>query len=168
MATIGRALQQVKSQLDQFVAAHQIEELCRDNGQAFRRGKQGGPAGVVHLMLLQLLAAVSMAGLRHVGKLSVSKQAIAKARKALPLGVWTELIRRVCPAGPPLSVWRGLRVMAADAMSFLTEDTPQLANKYGKARNGKPSADHGRPTPKLLALLDLAGGFVHQVIALPW
>lgn len=168
MATIGRALGQVKSHLEQFVPAAQIEDLCLQNRHAFRRRKQRGPAGTVHLMLLQLLAAVSMAGLRHVAKVKVTKQAIGKARKALPLRIWMELVRRVCPPGPGLSAWHGLRVMMADAMSFLTEDTPQLADKYGKARNGKPSADHGRPTPKLLALVDLAGGFIHQVIALPW
>jgi hypothetical protein len=168
MATIGRALQQVKSHLDQFICGPDIEHLCLQNQHAFRRRKQGGPAGTVHLMLLQLLAAVSMAGLRHAAKVSITKQAISKARKALPLGVWLALVRRVCPPGPALSMWHGLRVMIADATSFLTEDTPPLAGKYGKARNGKPSADHGRPTPKLLALVDLAGGFIHQVIALPW
>jgi DDE family transposase len=168
MATIGRALRQVKSQLDQFIRGPDIEHLCLQNRHDFRKRKLGGPAGTVHLMLLQLLAAVSMAGLRHVSKVGVTKQAIGKARKALPLGVWFALVGRVCPPGPALSMWHGLRVMMADAMSFVTEDTPALAGKYGKARNGKPSADHGRPTPKLLALVDLAGGFVHQVIALPW
>lgn len=170
MATIGRALQQVKSHLGQFICSSDVEDLCRQNKHVFRKNpkKLGGPAGTVHLMLLQLLAAVSMAGLRHTAKLSVTRQAIGKARKALPLGVWTELVRRVCPPGPSLSMWHGLRVMVSDAMSFVTEDTPGLARKYGKAKNGKPSADHGRPTPKLLALLDLGGGFIHQVIALPW
>lgn len=168
MATIGRALQQVKSLLGQFVCDSDVEHLCRQNGHLFRKRKLGGPAGTVHLMLLQLLAAVSLAGLRHVAKVGVTKQAIDKARKALPLGIWMQLVRRVCPPGAPQSLWRGLTVMAADAMSFLTEDTPALAKKYGKAKNGKPSTGHGRPTPKLLALLDLSGGFIHQVIALPW
>ena len=59
-------------------------------------------------------------------------------------------------------------VMLVDAMSLLVEDTEPLAHKYGKAKNGKPSCDHARPTPKLLALLDLAGGYIHQVIPLPW
>lgn len=170
MATIGRTLQQVKSHLDQFICSADIEDLCRQNGTAFRRNadKLNGPAGTVHLMLLQLLAAVSMAGLRHVTKINITKQAISQARKALPLGVWTALVRRVCPPGPALSNWFGFRVMIADAMSWIAEDTPDLARKYGKARNGKASTAHGRPTPKLLALVDLATGFIHQAIPLPW
>ena len=168
MATIGRALCQVKSQLSQHITAVDVEDLCRQNKHSFRKGKLGGPAGAVHLMLLQLLAAVSLSGLRHVAGISVTKQAVNKAYKSLPLVVWQALVRRVCPPGPALPCWHGLRVMLVDAMSFLVEDTKELSNKYGKAKNGKPSADHARPAPKLLALLDLAGGFIHQVIALPW
>jgi hypothetical protein len=170
MATIGHALQQVKSHLEQFASSCQIEGLCRDNGHPFRKNtrKLAGPAGTVHLMLLQLLAAVSMAGLRHVAKINVTKQALSKARKALPLGVWRALVRRVCPPGPTHWRWFGFGVLIADAMSFVVEDTPDLAKRYGKSRNGKPSTAHGRPTPKLLALVDLTTGFIHQVIALPW
>jgi hypothetical protein len=168
MATIGRSLTQVKAQLNGFISDGDVEDLCRQNKHKFRKGKLGGPAGVVHLMLLQLLAAVSLAGLRHVAALNATRQAIDKAYKALPLAVWRALVRRVCPPGPARSSWRGLRVMLVDAMSLLVEDTEPLAHKYGKAKNGKPSCDHARPTPKLLALLDLAGGYIHQVIPLPW
>lgn len=170
MATISHALQQLKSHLEQFASSSDIEELCRHNGHTFGKNtaKLGGPAGTVHLMLLQLLAAVSMAGLRHVARIRITKQALSKARKALPVGLWMELVRRVCPPGPALSRWFGFQVLIADAMSLVVEDTPDLAKRYGKSRNGKPSTAYGRPTPKLLALVDLATGFIHQVIALPW
>jgi hypothetical protein len=168
MATIGRALEQVKAQLAEFITPSDVEDLCRQQTIAFRNRKLGGPAGSVHLLLLQLLAAVSIAGVRHPAKISASKQAIQQARERLPLSIWMRLVQRVCPPGPALSLWHGLLVLAADAMSFLTEDTPALSKKYGKAKNGKPSTAHGRPTPKLLAVVDLAGGFIHQVIALPW
>lgn len=168
MATIGRALSQVKAQLSRYVPEGDVEDLCRQNKLKFRHRKLGGPAGVVHLMLLQLLAAVSVAALRHVAGVDATRQAIDKAFRALPLAVWRALVTRVCPQGPALSVWHGLRVMLVDAMGFVVEDTQALSDKYGKAKNGKASADHARPTPKLLALLDLAGGFIHQVIPLPW
>lgn len=166
MATIGRALSQVKSQLDQWVPAPVIEQVCRDHGHRWRK-RLLGPADTVHLMLLQLLAQVSMAALRHVSKVRVSAQAFCAARMRLPLSVMHELVRRACPAGPPLSCWKSLRVFAADGMSFLTEDTPELAQKYGKAKNGK-GRGNGRPNCKLLAVMDLAGGFIYQVTALPW
>jgi len=169
MAMIGRALQQVKRQLEHFVTDADVEQLCRQHDHAFRRGKLGGPAGSVHLMLLQLLAAVSLSGLRHAAQADATKQAIGKARTRLPLAIWMALARRVCPPGPaPSSLWRGLRVLVADAASCLTEDTASLSKKYGKAKNGRRGTAHGRPTPKLLAVLDLAEGFIHQVIALPW
>lgn len=168
MATIPRALSQVKCQLDRFVTTEDVEDLCRQSGHPFRRGKQGGPAGYVHQMLLQLLAAVSLAGVRHVSKVPVSKQAVQQSRSRLPLEVWRRLVDRVLPQGPCLSCWHGLKVMLVDAMSFLTEDTPELANKYRKAKNGKPSCDQGRPNPKLLAMLDLAGGSIFRVLVLPW
>jgi hypothetical protein len=168
MATIGRALSKVKGQLSKHITDEQVEDLCRQNNHKFRKRKLGGPAGVVHLMLLQLLAAVSLSGLRHVAGISVTRQSINDAYKALPLVVWRALVRRVCPQGPALSVWHGLKVMLVDAMGIVVEDTRALSNKYGKASNGKVSTRHARPTPKLLALLDLAGGFIHQVIPLPW
>lgn len=168
MATIGRALSKVKGQLPKHIADEQVEDLCRQNNHKFRRRKLGGPAAVVHLMLLQLLAAVSLSGLRHVAGISVTKQSINDAYQALPLAVWRALVRRVCPQGPALSTWHGLKVMLVDAMGIVVEDTKALSNKYGKARNGKASTGYARPTPKLLALMDLAGGFIHQVIALPW
>lgn len=168
MATIGRALTQVKSQLSRHITDEDVEDLCRQNNHPFRKGKLGGPAGVVHLMLLQLLAAVSLAGLRHVAAVDATKQAIEQAFGALPLAVWRGLVRRVCPQGPALSTWHDLKVMLVDAMGFVVEDTEPLSGRYGKAKNGKASTQHARPTPKLLALLDLAGGFIHQVIPLPW
>lgn len=168
MATIGRVLSQVKGQLSEHITDQQVEDLCHQNKHKFRKRKLGGPAGAVHLMLLQLLAAVSLEGLRHVAGISVAKQSIHDAYKALPLIVWRALVRGMCPQGPSLSVWHGLRVMLVDAMGIVVEDTKALSRKYGKAKNGKPSTDHARPTPKLLALMDLAGGFVHQVIALSW
>jgi hypothetical protein len=151
MATIGRALQQVKAQLAAFITPSDVEDLCRQQQFAFRNRKLGGPAGSVHLLLLQLLAAVSIAGVRHPAKVRATKQAIQQARARLPLSVWRGLVQRVCPPGPAPSLWHGLRVLAADAMGFLTEDTPALAGTYGKAKNGKRSTAHGRPTPKLLA-----------------
>lgn len=166
MATIGRALQQVKNQLDQWVPGDQIERVCRELGHRWRR-RLLDPATTVHLMLLQPLARVALSGLRHVTKLGVSGEAVRKAKGRLPLAALYALVRCVCPPGPTLSVWHDLSVFIADGMGFLTEDTPPLGRKYGKARNGR-GAGRCRPTPKLLAVLDLAGGFVHRVIALPW
>src|SRR5690242_12749292 len=109
MATIGHAVSRVKLRLSKYITDEQVEDLCRRNNHKFRKRKLGGPAGAVHLMLLQLLAAVSLAGLRHVAGVSVTRQSIHDAYRALPLTVWRALVRRVCPQGPALSMWHGLR-----------------------------------------------------------
>ena len=166
MATIGRALQQVKGQLDQLVSEAQVQQLCRNHGYTWRN-RVLGPALTVRLMLLQVLAQVALSGLRHVANLSVTAEAIRKAKVRLPVKVLYDLVRRVCPEGPALSTWHGLKVFLVDGTSFLTEDTPSLRTKYGKAKNGRGTS-LCRPTPKLLAVFDLAGGFIHQVIPLPW
>ena len=171
MATIGRALRQVKNQLDQFISTPQIEQICRLHKHTWRK-RQLDPATTVHLCLLQLLAKLAMDTLRHASKIPTSAQAFCAAKMRLPLAVWMDLVKRACPscdaeAKPPQSQWRGLRVFIADGMSFRTEDTEELADTFGKAKNGRGTG-HGRPNPKLLAVLDLAGGFVHRVIAMPW
>ncbi len=166
MASISRVVQEVKSQLAQLLPAAQVEQLCRDHGHRWRK-RMLGPGITVQLMLLQLLAQVALSGLRHMAELSISPEAIRKAKERVPLQALYALVRGVCPQGPAQSAWHGLRVLLVDGMSFLTEDTPALRRKYGKAKNGRGTS-LCRPTPKLLAVLDLAGGFIHQVIPLPW
>ncbi len=100
MATIGRALSQVKAQLANHVTPEDVEDLCRQKKLEFRHRKLGGPAGAVHLILLQLPAAVSLSGLRHVAGVGATKQAVAKAYKPLPLSFWRALVWRVCRGRP--------------------------------------------------------------------
>jgi hypothetical protein len=57
-------------------------------------------------------------------------------------------------------------VYVADGMSFLVDDTPRLAAKYGKAGNHKGKNSY--PVPKLLMLVDLASGMIRGVVGLPW
>jgi len=63
-----------------------------------------------------------------------------------------------------VSTWKGLRVKLADGSSFLTEDTEELANRYGRAKNQRGTS-RSYPVPKLLALLDLTSGMICKVIA---
>jgi hypothetical protein len=123
----------------------------------------------VHLLILQLLGNVSLEGLRRVAKIKVTAQAINAARKRLPLKVLLGLVEHVGQiAGKScVSTWKGLRVKLADGSSFLTEDTEELANRYGRAKNQRGTS-RSYPVPKLLALLDLTSGMICKVIALPW
>jgi hypothetical protein len=165
MATVSNALQQVKAHLHEVLPDQEIFDLCRRVGHRWRN-RLLNPAVTVQLFLLQLLAKVAMQGLRHVAKLSVTAQAICKAKQRLPLQLLMELVALSAPQGPVRTSWKDLAVYLADGMSFMTPDTPELAERYGKAKNQRGTG-FGYPTPKLLALMDF-GGVIHKVIALPW
>jgi hypothetical protein len=181
-ATISAPLARIKSELDQYVPPALIQDACRAAGHTWRERKLG-PATTVHLFLLQLLARVALAGVRHVaGGLAVSAQALCKAKARLPRAVLERLITAVCSCdhdsqgeghgagdgvGEGEGRWRGLRVRIVDGLSCLTHDTAPLACKFGKPRNGRGTSA-GYPAPKLLASLDLASGLIPRVIALPW
>jgi hypothetical protein len=167
MANIGIALSRIKSELHQIVPSDLIYRFCNEVGHVWR-DRVLNPAVTVHLLLLQLLAKVALNGLRHVSKIAVTSQAICAARKRLPLSVMTRLVEHAGRAMGQacVSTWKGLRLVLADGSSFMTEDTPELAKKYGRAKNQRGTSC-SYPVPKLLALLDFASGLIHKVIALP-
>jgi hypothetical protein len=170
MVSIRTALDALKSQLQtyQLIPAGFIEQLCKEAAHVWR-DRTLVPAMTVHLLILQLLGNVSLEGLRRVAKIKVTAQAINAARKRLPLKVLLGLVEHVGQiAGKScVSTWKGLRVKLADGSSFLTEDTEELANRYGRAKNQRGTS-RSYPVPKLLALLDLTSGMICKVIALPW
>jgi len=165
MATVSIALRQVKARLREIHSDQDIFDVCQRVGHRWRK-RVLDPAVTVQLFLLQLLAKVAMQGLRHVANVSVTAQAICKAKQRLPLQVLMELVAHSAPQGPVRPTWKDLAVYLVDGMSFMTPDTPELEKQYGKAKNQRGTS-FGYPTPKLLALMDF-GGVIHKVIALPW
>jgi hypothetical protein len=166
MASISAALRSIKSELEQILPESIIADQARAVGHHWRQ-RQLTPAITVHLFLLQLLAKVAMAGLRHVSGVAVTAQAFCKAKQRLPLTLLLRLIEHVAAAawvaGSPSSwssdTFVGHRVVMVDGTSFMTPDTTELAGRYGKSR--------GYPVPKLLALIDRGSGMIRKVIALP-
>jgi hypothetical protein len=173
MASISRALGRIKSDLEQILPESQIEDQARAVGHRWRKRKLT-PAMTLHLFLLQLLAKVAMAGLRHVARISVSAQAICKAKQRLPLTLLLRGVEQVCEAcrsacasGDASSeTFFGHRVVLVDGTSFMTPDTPELAERFGKGGNGRGKSK-GYPVPKLLALIDHGTGMIRKVIGLP-
>jgi hypothetical protein len=166
MATLSGAMRHVKEHLDQLLPERKVLQLCRDLGHRWRK-RFLDPAVTVQLFLLQLLAKVAMQGLRHVSGIPVTAQAICAAKMRLPLKLLMELVRQSAPVEAAQATWKGLRVYLADGMSFMTQDTAPLASQHGKAKNHRGTG-HGYPNPKLLALMDLEGGFIQRIITLPW
>lgn len=166
MATLPLALRQVKATLESQFPSDRILKISRDLGHVWRK-RVLTPEVTVQLFLLQWLAGVALKALRHVAGVTVSAQAICRARMRLPLRLMMDLVAAGVPEGPAKVLWRGLEVYLVDGMSFMTQDTPALVEKYGKPKNQRGTG-HGYPTPKLLALMDFNGGFIRKVIALPW
>ena len=167
---VGCALSQVKSRLNHFISDAQVEELCRQRQHRWRN-RVLNPLTTIHLFLLQLLAGVSMAGVRHVAGMAVTAQALCKAKKRLPLTLLMDLLERLTqqltPQGQDGSCWHGHAVALVDGMSFMTSDTPQLAGKYGRAANSRGQS-RCYPLPKLLASFDLCSLCLLKIIALPF
>ena len=166
MATVSYALQQVKAHLHEVVPERDIFNVCNDLGHRWRDRKLN-PAVTVQLFILQLLAKVAMQGLRHVANISVSVQAICKAKQRLPLKLLMELVGARCPAGPVRSSWKDL------ALVFCRRHELHDARHTGTGQTlwegQEPSRNQLRlsDSQKLLALMDF-GGIIHKVIALPW
>jgi hypothetical protein len=165
MANLSCSLLQVKAQLHRLVSDRQIHQIC-DGLHHQWRDRVLNPALTVQLFLLQLLSKVALEGLRHVSAVSVSAQAICKAKMRLPLQLFIELVSRSVPGKPGESRWHGFVVYLADGMSFLIPDKPALAKRFGRASNQR-GASNSYPVPKLLALMDCAGGYIQKVINLP-
>jgi hypothetical protein len=164
MTRVSQSLRHVKEHLSELAEAGEIRGICRACGYRWRE-RDLGPATTVHLFLLQLLANVALTALRHVAELSVSAAAICEAKMRLPLQVLMELLRRSVPQSAQ-SLWRGHEVYLADGTHFKTPDTPALSRRHGKGGNQRGTSC-GYPAPKLLALMDLAGGYIRRVICLP-
>ena len=171
MASISHALGRIKSELEQVLPESVIDAQARAVGHRWRNRKLG-PAATIHLFLLQLLAKVALAGVRHVAGIAVSAQAICKAKQRLPLGLLLRLVEHSCEASraqAPSSeseLFHGHRVTLVDGTSFMTPDTPELAARCGKGGNQRGKSK-GYPVPKLLALVDHATGMICKVIGLP-
>lgn len=166
MASVGSALAAVKSALSEHLPEAMVLEACQEAGHTWRK-RVLSPLASVHLLLLQLLAQVALVRLHHVSKLKVTAAAVCKARKRLPLAVLMKLVQKLGGGSDELPLWKNRhRVLMADGTSFLTEDTEELAGKYGKARNQR-AARPGYPVLKMLTLMDWGSGMIRKVIALP-
>jgi hypothetical protein len=170
--SMSRALARVKGELGALLTDDQVHETARGLGHRWR-ARLLTPAVTVRLCLLQVLARVALAGLRHVAGVAASAQAVCKARARLPLSVWLALVERASAAAwggggaGAGGTFRGHRVVVADGTSFMTADTDDLARRHGKGGNGRRAVSAGYPVPKLLALADAATGVIRTVIGLP-
>ena len=167
MASVASACAAVNSRLSEFLPEDRIHHLCTQAGYRWRK-RELAPEQTVWLMILQLLARVSVQGLRRVADLGVSGQAVHGARQRLPVSVLQALVADVAKLfrAQEGSIWKGHRLVLADGTWCAVPDTPVLSARYSRHRN-QLGESRSYPLPVLLGLLDLGTGMICRLIALP-
>jgi Transposase DDE domain len=167
---IVAALQQIKSDLAQFLSPELIRGACETIGYGWRE-RILDPVTTVHLFVLQILngnAACSQ--VPRLGAVDCSGEAYCQARQRLPLRVLEYLVRALSQflgASPMLDDgrWHGHRTFLVDGSSVSMPDTPELQKEFGQPGGQKLGC--GFPVMHLLALFHASTGFLLNVIGAP-
>ena len=180
MASVARALDRIKQDLEPHLSPAMIESACRDVGHVWRQRKFG-PAQTVHLFVLQILHFnTAIRHLRHLAEIPVNAAAYCRARARLPLAALQELLRTSSASlrealggecggggggggGGDLTRWRGHRAFLVDGTGTAVPDTPQLRRVF-KRPTGRAKGP-GLPVPKVLGLFDAMTGLVVEAMA---
>jgi hypothetical protein len=175
MASIARALDRIKQDLDPHLPPAAIEAACAAAGHRWRERKLG-PVPTVQLLVLQVLHAnVAIRGLRHLAGFAINAAAYCRARARLPLAALQELLRTSSAAcrdalgrecGADLTRWRGHRAFLLDGTGTAVPDAPRLRRAFGRPA-GPAGAANGLPVPKVLGLFDALTGLVAEAAAFP-
>lgn len=160
----------VKERLEQALPIATIHQRLLASGHRFRI-RRLSPGLSIHLWLLQLLAQVSLQGLRRLDPQTPTAAALCQARQGLPLDLFHALLGTLVDALTPLAdagceLFFGLRIVLLDATSLRTWDTPELAGHYAKHTNGRRITP-GYPAPKLLCLMHAGTGLIRHAMDLP-
>lgn len=168
MATVSRALQRIKQDLQPFVSDQDILDACRQAGHTWRE-RLLDPVVTVHLFVLQILNFnTALSHLRHLANYPVKPAAFCKARMRLPLSVLQTLLAKTAAAARgaiPPPAWNGLRAFLVDGSSTICPDVPVLQKAFGQPKNQKPGC--GFPVPKLLGLFDAFSGMILELLVAP-
>ena len=182
MASVARALERIKQDLEPHLSPAMIEWACHDAGHVWRERKLG-PVETVHLFVLQILHLnTAIRHLRHLAGHAVNAAAYCRARMRLPLAALQELVRKSSASlrgalvagcgkrgrgggdnGNDPTRWRGHRALLVDACGTVAPDTPSVAKVFTQPSNQKKGC--GLPVPKVLGLFDAMTGLVVEVMA---
>ena len=166
MAIISTTLQQIKSApLALLGGAQKVHECFAAAGHRWRDCPLN-PANTLAMFIVQVLNGnTSLSHLRLLSGGQCAPSSYCEARKRLPAaGVAAVVEQLSCDAArcnKTDSRWLGRRVLIADCSSVSAPDKPELQNLWPQP--GGQSDGCGFPMIKLLALMDLASGFILQL-----
>ena len=168
--SILAAVQQIKSEVAQFLSPQLIREVCEAVGHVWRE-RILDPVTTVHLFVLQILHGnTACPHVPHLGAVACTGEAYCQARQRLPVRVLQYLLRALSHylgASPMLDDgrWHGHRTFLVDGSSVSMPDTPALQQAFGQPGAQKPGC--GFPVMHLLALFHATTGFLLNVVAAP-
>ncbi len=169
VASILRALAQIKAEVAVHLQAATVERLCRELGHRWR-DRILTPVVTVHAFLLQVLHGNTACD--HVPHLmggGFTGEAYGQARRRLPLELFQRLLAAVigslasCRDDAPC--WCGHRVWLLDGSSCSMPDTPELQRAFGQPGAQKPGC--GFPVAHLLTLFHAGTGMLHKIVTAP-
>jgi Transposase DDE domain len=168
--SILAAVQQIKSEVSQFLSHELIREVCAAVDHVWRE-RILDPVTTVHLFVLQILHGnTACSHVPRLGGVACSGEAYCQARQRLPLSVLRYLLRALSHhlgASTMLDEgrWHGHRTFLVDGSSTSMPDTPELQKHFGQPGGQKPGC--GFPVMHLSALFHAATGFLLNVVAAP-
>jgi hypothetical protein len=166
MAIIASTLQRIKSApLELLGGAQKIQDCFATVGHRWRDCPLN-PANTLAMFIVQVLNGnTSMAHLRLLSGGQCAESSYCEARQKLPAaGVAAVVEQLSCDSGrcnQTDSRWLGRRVLMTDCTSASAPDQPELQKLWPQP--GGQAAGCGFPVIKLLALVDLASGFILQL-----
>jgi hypothetical protein len=168
--SILAAVQQIKSEVAQFLSHELILEVCVAVDHVWRE-RVLDPMTTVHLFVLQVLHGnAACSHVPRLGGVACSGEAYCQARQRLPLAVLRYLLRALSHhLGSSTMLdegrWHGHRTFLVDGSSVSMPDTPVLQEAFGQPGAQKPGC--GFPVMHLLTLFHASTGFLLNVVAAP-
>lgn len=169
VASILRAVHEIKSDVARHLEATMIERICRQLGYRWRE-RLLGPAATVHAFLLQVLHGNTACDhLPHLMGRRFTGEAYVQARARLPLALFERLLTAICDAlgacRDESARWLGHRVWLLDGSGCSMPDTPELQQAFGQP--GQQAAGCGFPVAHLLTLFHASSGLLQRVLVAP-
>jgi hypothetical protein len=168
--SILAAVQQIKSDVAEFLSPELIQTVCEVVGHVWRE-RVLDPASTVHLFVLQILHGnAACSHVPRLGGVTCTGEAYCQARQRLPLRVLKFLLHALSQhlgASAMLADgrWHGHRTFLVDGSSVSMPDTPALQKEFGQPGGQVPGC--GFPVMHLLALFHASSGFLLKVVGAP-
>ncbi len=168
--SILAAVQQIKSDVAQFLTPPFIRTVCETVGHVWRE-RILDPVTTVHLFALQILHGnTACPHVPRLGSVDCTGEAYCQARQRLPLSVLRYLLRALSQhlgvsAMLDEGRWHGHRTFLVDGSGVSMPDTPELQQHFGQSGAQAPGC--GFPVMHVLALFHATTGFLLNVVAAP-